>query len=188
MPASGFGGLSRRTGLKPVIAAVNGLAFGGGTEITVNCDMVIAASSASFCLPEVKRGLVPIAGAPPRLVRTVGKQRAMEMALTGRVVPAPEAFQWGLVNRVIECKKGEESEKVVQAAVEMGKMIAENSPDAVVVAKKGVEIGWESLGAEEGTRVWAENWYGRLLRGSNLKEGVKAFVEKRKPQWVGAKL
>jgi enoyl-CoA hydratase/carnithine racemase len=194
MPPSGFGALSRRTGLKPIIAAVNGLAFGGGTEMTVNCDIVIAASSASFSLPEVKRGLVPIAGAPPRLVRTVGKQRAMEMTLTGRVVPAKEAFEWGLVNRIVDVgdnvkgKEREVSEKVVQAAVEMGKTIAENSPDAVIVARKGVEVGWEGVGAEEGTRTWTENWYGRLLRGSNLKEGVKAFVEKRKPNWVGAKL
>jgi len=72
--------------------------------------------------------------------------------------------------------------------VEMAKAIAENSPDAVVVAKKGVEYGWEGVGAEEGTRLWTENWYGRLLKGENLKEGVRAFVEKRKPRWVGSKL
>lgn len=159
--------------------------------MTVNTDLVIAASTASFSLPEVKRGLVPIAGAPPRLVRTVGKQRAMEMALTGRPVSAAEAERWGLVNQVIDIKpdeKGKEGEKVVAAAVEMAKAIAENSPDAVIVARQGVAMGWETAGVEEGTRLWQENWYGRLIKGDNLKEGVRAFVEKRRPKWKASKL
>jgi enoyl-CoA hydratase/carnithine racemase len=163
---------------------VNGLCFGGGTEITVNCDIVLASKSASFCLPEVKRGLVAVAGAPPRLIRTVGKQRAMEMALTGRPISAVEAEKWGLVNHVIEGG----NEDVVKAAVEMAKTIAENSPDAVIVSRQGVAIGWEGVGAEEGTRLWQENWYGRLLKGDNMKEGVQAFVEKRKPVWKPSKL
>lgn len=190
MPASGFAALSHRTdGKKPIIAAVNGLAYGGGTEAVVNCDIVVAASSATFALPEVKRGLVPWAGAPQRLVRTVGKQRAMEMVLTGRPVSAAEAERWGLVNRVVEAKKGHESEEVVKAAVEMAKSIAENSPDAIIIiAKKGVEMGWEGVGAEEGTRLWNQQWNDKLMTGDNLKEGVKAFVEKRKPKWTASKL
>ncbi|KAF2094310.1 ClpP/crotonase [Rhizodiscina lignyota] len=190
-PTWGSAGLSRRTGLKPVIAAVNGLAFGGGTEAITNCDMVIAASTASFCLPEVKRGLVPFGGAPPRLMRTVGRQRAMEMVLTGRVIPAPEAERWGLVNQIVEIKpeeKGKEGEKVVAAAVQMAQMIAENSPDAIIVARQGVAMGWESAGAEEGTRLWTERWSGWLHKGENMKEGVRAFVEKRKPRWKRPKL
>ncbi|KAJ9635918.1 hypothetical protein H2199_008272 [Coniosporium tulheliwenetii] len=123
---SGFGALSRRSGLKPVIAAVNGLAYGGGCEIIINCDMVLASPSATFALPEVKRGVVALAGALPRLIRTVGRPRAMEMALTGRTVSAKEAESWGLINRVVE------EGGVVEAAVEMAKSVAENSPDAVV--------------------------------------------------------
>ncbi|KAF2091695.1 enoyl-CoA hydratase [Saccharata proteae CBS 121410] len=182
MPTSGFAALSRRSGLKPVIAAVNGLAYGGGCEIIINCDIVLASSSATFALPEVKRGVVALAGALPRLVRTVGKQRAMEMALTGRIVPAQEAKDWGLVNKVVG------DGQVVDAAVEMAKLIAENSPDAVIVSREGIKMGWEGMGAEEATRLWQESWYPRLLQGENMKEGIRAFVEKRSPVWKAAKL
>ncbi|KAF4548824.1 Mevalonyl-coenzyme A hydratase sidH-like protein [Elsinoe fawcettii] len=181
MPPSGFGALSRRNGLKPVIAAVNGICFGGGCEIIVNCDLVLASTNATIALPEVKRGVVAIAGALPRIVRTIGRPRAMEMALTGRVVPAKEAETWGLINKVVE---GD----VVAAAVEMAEAIAENSPDAVIVSREGVKLGWEGVGAEEGSRLLVENWYPRLLKGENIKEGVQAFVEKRKPKWKAAKL
>ncbi|KAJ9669703.1 hypothetical protein H2201_000087 [Coniosporium apollinis] len=182
MPPSGFGALSRRSGLKPVIAAVNGLAYGGGCEIIINCDMVLASPSATFALPEVKRGVVALAGALPRLIRTVGRPRAMEMALTGRTVSAKEAESWGLINRVVE------EGGVVEAAVEMAKSVAENSPDAVVVSREGLKMGWEGVGAEDATRIWGETWYPRLIRGENMKEGVRAFVEKRKPKWKEAKL
>lgn len=184
MPPSGFGALSRRNGRKPIIAAVNGLAYGGGTEIIVNCDMVVAAKKATFALPEVKRGVVAVAGALPRIVRTIGRPRAMEMALTGRTVPAQEAFEWGLINKVVGDGDGE----VVAAAVEYAKMIAENSPDAVIVSREGIKMGWEGVGAEEGSRLLIENWYPRLVAGDNIKEGLRAFVEKRKPQWKAAKL
>jgi hypothetical protein len=160
MPPSGFGALSRRNGRKPIIAAVNGLAYGGGTELIVNCDMVVAAKSASFGLPEVKRGVIALAGALPRITRTIGRPRAAEMALTGRVVPAQEAYEWGLINKVVGDGEGE----VVAAAVEYAKMIAENSPDAVIVSREGIKMGWEGVGAEEGSRLLAENWYPRLRR------------------------
>ncbi|KAF2719493.1 ClpP/crotonase [Polychaeton citri CBS 116435] len=184
MPPSGFGALSRRTGLKPVIAAVNGIAYGGGTEIVVNCDLVVASSKATFALPEVKIGVVAVAGALPRIVRTLGRPRAMEMALTGRIVTAQEAQEWGLINKVVGDKEGE----VVEAAVEYAKMIAANSPDAVIVSREGIKMGWEGVGAEEGSRLLIENWYPRLIAGGNMKEGVKAFVKKRKPEWKLAKL
>ncbi|KAK4992774.1 hypothetical protein LTR50_000898 [Elasticomyces elasticus] len=184
MPASGFGCLSRRSGRKPVIAAVNGICFGGGCEMIINCDMVVASSNATFALPEVKRGVVAVAGALPRIIRTVGRPRAMEMALTGRTLPAEEAREWGLINKVVGDKEGE----VVDAAVELAKMVAENSPDAVIVSREGVKMGWEGVGAEEGTRLLTEVWYPRLLAGENMKEGVRAFVEKRKPNWKEAKL
>ncbi|KAK3112071.1 hypothetical protein LTR53_012023 [Teratosphaeriaceae sp. CCFEE 6253] len=184
MVPSGFGGISRRSGLKPIIAAVNGLAFGGGMELVVNCDLVVASSKATFALPEVKRGVVAFAGALPRIVRTIGKQRAMEMALTGRTVSAQEAKDWGLVNRIVGDGEGE----VVDAAVEYAKMIAENSPDAVIVSREGIKMGWEGMGAEDATRLANETWFPRLQAGENIKEGVRAFVEKRKPRWKPAKL
>jgi len=184
MPPSGFGAISRRSGRKPIIAAVNGIAYGGGTELIVNCDLVIAAQKATFALPEVKRGVVAMAGALPRIVRTIGRQRAMEMALTGRIVPAQEAKEWGLVNKVVGDVEGE----VVEAAVEYAKMIAENSPDAVIVSREAIKMGWEGIGAEDATRVANDAWYPRLQAGENIKEGVRAFVEKRKPRWKAAKL
>lgn len=183
MPGSGFGGLSRRGGKKPVIAAVNGLAFGGGCEMIVNCDMVVASQSARFALPEVKRGVAAIAGALPRLVRTVGRPRAMEMALTGRTLLAEEAREWGLVNGV--CGEGED---VVGRAVGLAEMVSGNSPDSVVVSREGIKMGWEGVGAEEGSRLLGEVWFERLQRGENMREGVRAFVEKREPRWVPSKL
>lgn len=200
-PPSGFAGLSRRTGKKPVICAVNGLAFGGGCEIVLNADMVIASRcGARFALPEVKRGLAALAGGLSRLVRTVGKPRAMEMALTGRVVGVEEAERWGLVNEVVD--DGDEAEsgsvgkveedvmqrKVVKRAVDVALEIAGNSPDAVIVSREGIKLGWEGVGAEEGSRLVQDAWGKKLNEGENLKEGVLAFVEKRKPRWVPSKL
>lgn len=103
----------------------------------INADIVIADQSAKFALPEVKIGVIALAGALTRLVRTVGKQRAMEMALTGRVLMAEEAREWGLVNRVVE------DGTCVEEAVKMAEVIAGNSPDSVIVSRQGVMMGWE---------------------------------------------
>ncbi|KAH8659347.1 enoyl-CoA hydratase/carnithine racemase [Tricladium varicosporioides] len=192
MPLSGFGALSRRGGKKPVICAVNGICFGGGCEMIINADLVVASTNAVFGLPEAKIGVVALAGALTRLVRTVGRQRAMEMALTGRPLGAEEAREWGLVNKVVSVEKGisqeEISKKVVEAAIGFAEAIAGNSPDSVIVSREGVKLGWEGVGAEEGTRLLMENWYSRIDKGVNMREGVASFVEKRKPKWVGSKL
>lgn len=148
----------------------------------VNADMVVADEGATFGLPEVKIGVVALAGALSRLVRTVGRQRAMEMALTGRTLSAKEAESWGLVNKVVA--KG----TCVQAAVELAKLVAANSPDSVIVSREGIKLGWEGIGAEEGTRMLMQSWYPRIDKGENMKEGVRSFVEKRKPKWVPSKL
>jgi enoyl-CoA hydratase/carnithine racemase len=182
MPPSGFGALSRRGGKKPVICAVNGFCFGGGCEMIINADIVVADEGVQFGLPEVKIGVVALAGALTRLTRTVGRQRAMEMALTGRSLGAEEAREWGLVNKVV--KKG----TCVNEAVKIAEVISGNSPDSVIVSREGIKMGWEGVGAEEGTRLLAENWYSRMDKGDNMKEGVKSFVEKRKPRWVPSKL
>ncbi|KAJ5787549.1 hypothetical protein N7457_002539 [Penicillium paradoxum] len=189
MPNSGFGGLARRKGKKPVICAVNGLCLGGGTEMIINSDIVVASAKAVFALPEVKRGVVALAGALPRLVRTVGKQRAMEMVLTGRMVGAAEAEKWGLVNWIVEGEKEEEiARAVVEKALGVAGEIAGNSPDSVLVSREGVKLGWEGIGADEATSMLNETWVKRLYEGENIKEGLLAFVEKRKPVWVDSKL
>ncbi|GMF89549.1 unnamed protein product [Aspergillus oryzae] len=182
-PSSGFGGLSRRGGKKPIICAVNGICLGGGCEMIVNADMVIACEKAFFGFPEVQRGVVAIAGALPRVVRTIGRQRAMEMVLTGRRVTAVEAAKWGFVNEVLPTP-----EEVVTRALEIAGQIAANSPDAVIVSREGVKLGWEGVGAEEGSRWLIDGWQKRLNEGENIKEGLRAFVEKRQPKWVDSKL
>jgi enoyl-CoA hydratase/carnithine racemase len=182
MPPSGFGALSRRGGKKPVICAVNGICFGGGCEMIINADMVVADQDAQFGLPEVKIGVVALAGALSRLVRTVGRQRAMEMALTGRVLKAEEAREWGLANRVVE--KG----KCVEEAIRLAEMVVGNSPVCVIGSREGIKMGWEGIGAEEATRWTQEVWYKRMDKGENMKDGVRSFVEKRKPRWVPSKL
>lgn len=189
MPPSGFGGLSRRRGRKPIIAAVNGLALGGGCEIVTNCDMVFASPGAVFALPEVKIGVAAIAGALPRLVRVIGRMRAMEMALTGRNVGAEEALRWGLCNAVAE-KDGRTGVggSVVELAVRYAEIIATHSPDSVVVSKEGIELGWDGISVEEATDRLSNGIWKGLEEGDNVKEGLRAFVEKRPPIWVPSKL
>ena len=151
--------------------------------MVINTDIVIASPSAIFALPEVKVGVIALAGALPRLVRTVGKQRATEMALTGRNVSAGEAKEWGIANQVVG-----EGESVVDRAVEMGRVICGNSPDSVIVSKMGVDIGWEGGGVEEGTKRVLEEGWKRMERRNNMREGIRAFVEKRRPRWVDSRL
>ncbi|KAE8351087.1 ClpP/crotonase-like domain-containing protein [Aspergillus coremiiformis] len=179
LPPTGFGGLSRRSGKKPVVCAVNGLCLGGGCEMIVNVDLVVACEQAFFGFPEVRRGVVAIAGALPRVIRTIGRQRAMEMVLTGRRVSAAEAEKWGMVNEVVATP-----EAVVTRALDIAGQIAANSPDAVIISREGLKLGWEGLGADEGSRYLIETWLKRLNEGDNIKEGLGAFVEKRKPMWV----
>ncbi|RAL11610.1 enoyl-CoA hydratase/isomerase family protein [Aspergillus homomorphus CBS 101889] len=184
-PSTGFGGLSRRTGKKPIVLAVNGLCLGGGSEMAVNADVVIASERAYFGFPEVARGVVAWAGALPRLVRTVGRQRALEMVLTGRKVSAWEAQRWGFVNEVVSVDaEGEPERDVVHRALEVAGRIAANSPDAVVVSRAGVNLGWDGAGADEATVRLMEEWMEKLNAGENIKEGLRAFVEKRSPKWV----
>lgn len=152
--------------------------------MAVNCDLVLASSRAVFALPEAKVGVVAMAGALPRLTRIVGRQKAMEMALTGRNVSADEARQWGLVNAVT----GEGWGQVVKKAVELATIIAGNSPDSVIVSKAGIEEGWKDGGVEEGTERLVRGIYQDMEAGENMKEGINAFVEKRRPKWVDSKL
>ncbi|KAL0780443.1 hypothetical protein CaCOL14_001778 [Colletotrichum acutatum] len=180
--APAFKPLSRRLGKKPVIAAVNGLAMGGGCEFVVNCDLVVAAEDAYFGLPEVKRGIAAIGGALPRLMRTIGLQRASEFALTGRNVSAREMEQWGIVNKVVP------KEKVVEEAVHYAKMIAANSPDAIICTRAGLRQGWETASVERAVEWTLEKEFAELQKGENILEGLKAFSEQREPRWKASKL
>lgn len=174
--------LTRRKGKKPVIAAVNGLAHGGGCEMITNCDLVVAAETAELCLPEVKRGVSPYAGALPRLIRTLGLQRASELALTGRPVTAQEAFTWGLVNRVVPLKD------VVPEAVKLASMIAANSPDSVICTRAGLREGWYQADVEDAVQKTQDEEWTQLQKGENILEGLKAFAERRPPQWKASRL
>lgn len=182
MGAPGLAGLPRRGGKKPVIAAVNGICMGGGFEMAANCDLVIAAKSAVFALSEVKRGIVPVAGSLPRLASTIGLQRTMELALTGRSVGADKLHAWGLVSQVVD------DDDVVGAALRLAGEICNNSPDAVIVGRLGIRMAWETGNVEEAVSALAEQWYPRLVKGANFAEGIQAFAEKRPPKWVGSKL
>lgn len=180
----GFGGLSNRAGKKPVVAAVNGLCYGGGMEMVINCDLVVAdGKRARFGLPEVSRGVIALAGALPRLIRTVGRQRAAEMALLGRTgYGAEQMREWGLVNFVVA------EGKAVEEALKLAEEIAGNSPDAVIASREGLRLGWEGIGPQMGTEVLERGMYGQMNGGENMKEGVRSFVEKRKPVWKDSKL
>ncbi|KAK0636547.1 enoyl-hydratase [Bombardia bombarda] len=182
---AGFGGLSNRAGKKPVIAAINGMCFGGGMEMAINCDVVVAArDEARFGLPEVGVGVIALAGALPRLVRTVGRQRAAEMALLGRTTYRAEEMKgWGLVNFVVEGSGG-----VVGEAVRLASEMADKSPDSVIVTREGLRLGWEGVGPELGTEILERGMYGRMDKGENMREGVGSFVEKRRPVWRDSKL
>lgn len=173
--------MSNRIGKKPVIAAVNGLCLGGGMEMAINCDLVVASDKAKFGLPEVKRGVIALAGALPRLIRTVGRQRAGEMALLGRMYGAEQMREWGLVNDVVE---GD----VVQEAVRVAEEMARNSPDSVIVTREGLRLGWEGVGPELGTEIVEKGIYARIDGAENMAEGVRSFVEKREPVWRDSKL
>ena len=183
MSAPGLAGLPRRSGKKPIIAAVNGITMGGGFEMVANCDLIVAASSAVFALPEVKRGIVPVAGCLPRLTRTLGLQRTTELTLTGRSVSAQTLHDWGLVNEVVVS-----ADNVVEAAIKLAGEICQNSPDAVIVGREGIRLSWESGSVEEAVETLANQWYPRLTKGANFREGIEAFVEKRPVRWVNSKL
>ncbi|KAF8890099.1 enoyl-CoA hydratase [Infundibulicybe gibba] len=174
----GFGSISRRQSNKPIVAAVNGGAYGGGMEMILNCDIVVASADAKFALPEVKRGVVAIQGGIPRLAQIAGHQFASEMLLLGRTISATEAqSRFGFVNQIAPASG------VLSAAMAIAKQIIENSPDAVQSTKKGLLLSQRHNFHETVfTHVWSAESK-RVYRGDNIKEGLKAFVEKRLPTW-----
>ena len=175
LPHDGFCGISQRRGKKPILAAVNGLAVGGGMEALINCDMVIASPSAILSLPDVKAGLSLLGGTIPLLVRKIGRSRASDMIFTGRNIRAEEALQWGLVDRIVE--------DPVKEAIEIAKTIAGNSPDAVWASREGIFMGLGEGDAYEKGREWKERYWPGLRDRKNVREGINAFLERRMPNW-----
>jgi enoyl-CoA hydratase len=161
----------------PLIAAVRGVALGGGCELAMTCDMIIAADDAEFGQPEIRLGVMPGAGGTQRLTRAIGKARAMEMILTGRPMGAREAEARGLVTRVVP------AQETVAAALELAAQIAALPPVAVIAAKEAVNRAFE-LSLEAGLDFERRNFF--LLFGSeDQREGMAAFAEKRPPTWSG---
>ncbi|KAH7067084.1 ClpP/crotonase-like domain-containing protein [Paraphoma chrysanthemicola] len=182
-PVSGFAGLSRRAGKKPVIAAVNGFALGGGFEIVLGCDLVVAAPGATFGLPEALRGIFAGAGGPPRLVRIVGLPVASEIALTGKPITAQRAKELNLVNRISPSQ-----DTVVAEALKLANEIAQISPDAAIVTRAALKEGLETASVERATQLTLERYNDALQFGENALEGLSAFAQKRKPNWKPSKL
>ena len=162
---------------KPVIAAVSGFCLGGGNELAMSCDIIIASESAVFGQPEINLGVIPGAGGTQRLTRIVGKPLAMEMILNNRTLAASEALQYGLVNHVYPV------DDYLSQAISLAQEISIRSPLAIKVAKEMVNQSYEVFLAQ-GIKEERVSFY-NLFSSQDQKEGMKAFLEKRKPDWKG---
>lgn len=177
-PASGFAGLTSRFDLtKPVIAAVNGVSMGGGFEIALACDLIIASENAKFALPEPRVGLAAAAGGMQRLSQQISLKQAMGMLLTGRHVPAQEALELGFVNEVVP--EGE----ALKAARRWAEQVMECSPVSIRTTKGIVSDSWGQPLSE--TVTMSHPLLKSLFVSEDAKEGPRAFAEKRAPQWKG---
>lgn len=173
----GLGGLTRAEVRKPLIAAVEGWALGGGLELALSCDLIVAAENARFGLPEVKRGLVAGEGGLFRLPRRLPHHVAMEVLLTGDPLPAERAERFGLVNQLTAAGGARDG------AVELAGRVASNAPLALATVKERVR---DSVGLDDATAFEAQNASVQALRESeDVAEGTRAFLEKRKPVWRG---
>lgn len=160
---------------KPVIAAVQGFALGGGCELAMMCDILICSDTAKFGQPEIKLGIIPGAGGTQRLVRAIGKAKAMDMCLTGRMMDAREAEQSGLVSRVVPAAD------CLNEALNVAQVIAAYSLPALMMLKESINQSQE-LGLRDGLR-FERRLFHSLFATEDQKEGMKAFLEKRKPQF-----
>jgi len=163
---------------KPVVAAINGFALGGGCELAMACHIRIAAEHAKFGQPEVKLGIGPGYGATARLPRLVGKGRALELLLTGGMIDAAEAYRIGLVNRVVS------ADKLLAEAETLLRTILENGPLAIRACLEAVDAGLET--SLDQALLLEANHFGLLSATEDMREGTKAFLEKRKPLFKGA--
>ncbi|MBS0471817.1 MAG: enoyl-CoA hydratase/isomerase family protein [Proteobacteria bacterium] len=179
--SSGFGGITTRFDLdKPLIAAVNGIAMGGGFEIALACDIILASEAAIFALPEPRVGLAALAGGLHRLPREIGLKRALGMILTGRRVSAAEGKDLGFVNEVVPAAD------LMTRARDLAKQIMELSPMSIRASKQAVYKGLDEASVADAMKN--QNGYpaiAAMYRSEDLREGPKAFAEKRAPQWKG---
>lgn len=181
VPPTGFGGLTARWDLdKPIIAAVNGVAMGGGFEVALACDIILASETAIFALPEPKVGLAALAGGLHRLPRAIGLKRAMGMILTGRSVPAAEGKQLGFVHDVVA------PEALMDAAKALAAQICDLSPMSVRASKQAVLRSVDTPSLQEAfDNQFAHPAVKALFQSDDVREGPLAFAQKRKPEWKG---
>lgn len=179
-PEWGFAGIVQHWIAKPTIAAVNGFAMGGGTEIMLACDLAVVDESASLGLPEVKRGLMAAAGGVIRLQRQIPLKVALEIMLTGDPVSAERAYELGLVNRVAPAGTA------LEVAVALAESIAANAPLSVEHSKRVAHTTY-AMGSEWEPEVWAVNAEASrvVFTSQDAREGPRAFAEKRRPEWQG---
>lgn len=161
----------------PIIASVSGWCLGGGNELAMACDMIVAAENARFGQPEINLGVIPGAGGTQRLTRAVGKAVAMEMILNGRQLRAEEAERYGLVNKVVP------TERALEEAVNLAEELAGRAPLAVRMGKEMVNQAFESF-LQDGIADERRSFY-FLFSSEDQKEGMGAFIEKRDPDWAG---
>lgn len=162
---------------KPIIAAVNGFALGGGCELAMACDFIVAGDSAKFGQPEIKIGTTPGAGGTQRLTKAIGKAKAMYYCLTGEMFDANQAYEWGLVAKVVA------SESLLNQTYDIAKMVAEKAPVAAKLVKESVNKSFE-IPLKDGLEYERRNFY-LTFSSQDQKEGMKAFLEKRAPQYKG---
>ena len=162
---------------KPVIAAVNGFALGGGLELALACHLRMASENAKFGLPEVTLGIIPGYGGTVRLPRLVGKGRALELILSGEMIDAEEAYRIGLVNRVFP------QDELLEAARSLASKITANGPVALALALEAVDHGM--VATTEDAQLFESNLFGLLASTADMREGMSAFLEKRKAKFTG---
>jgi enoyl-CoA hydratase len=166
-----------RTINKPIIAAVSGYCLGGGLELAMSCDLIISSEKAKFGQPEINLGIIPGAGGTQRLTRAVGKVIAMEMILNNRTLKADEALQMGLINKVYPV------EEYLEKSIFLAQELADRAPLAIKAAKEAINQVYEKS-LTEGLNIERNIFYD-LFSTQDQKEGMKAFLEKRKPNWSG---
>ncbi len=162
---------------KPIIAAVSGYCLGGGNELAMSCDMILASETARFGQPEINIGVIPGAGGTQRLARTVGKAITMEMVLNNRTLSAEEALRFGLVNKIVPV------ERYLEEALNLASEIASRAPLAVRLGKEAVNKALDTF-LSDGLADERRAFY-FLFSTADQKEGMAAFIEKRKPEWMG---
>ncbi|MFJ7215424.1 crotonase/enoyl-CoA hydratase family protein [Amycolatopsis sp. NPDC098790] len=171
VPGRGFGGLTEAELAKPLIAAVEGFAMGGGFELALGCDLIVAAEDAKFGLPEVKRGLIAAGGGVLRLPKRIPHHLAMEFLLTGEPVTGRRAGELGLVNRVTPAGDA------AAVALQLAEKLAENAPLALAAVKKIVRAADPAAVQHEEVK--------KLMQSADVREGMTAFAERRAPKWTG---